>query len=350
MRGAAHLFHEAALAITVSINLGVELVHQTGLLVLARDRVTGVGVVGISPGTLLGESVGKTVLGGVSAVIAGEVVVLLAVVTSGAETSTGGVQLTLIEAGSIVTVTGSVVVVTMAGSTANVVVVVVARAFTDGTEATSCASTNVLRDTLESIIALLAAGKSSTLVLELVHGHGRKSSGAVVGGLVVVNLVDGNGGVNNVGLDGLLLDDRLDSLVDVVVNVLTANGSSGALAVCGAIYATLILEASLLVDKVPLGGVVITVVELAMLNGTKLSSVLLGEDLAVLDGLDCAVVVVLVDLLINSSLNLLVNVRLDNLVLNSRSNSLVDSGVVVSRLRHEVGDSCLSLVHCEVLY
>ena len=169
----------------------------------------------------------------------------------------------------------------------------------------------------------------------------------MVGSLVVVNLVDGNSGVDNVGLNGLLLDDRLDGLVDVVVDVLTANGSSGALAVCSGVYATLILEASLLVDEVPLGGVVVTVVELAVLDGTELSSVLLGKDLAVLDGLDCAVVVVLVNLLINSGLDLLVNVRLDNLVLNSGSNSFVDSGVMVSRLGHEVGDSCLSLIHCE---
>ena len=382
MRGRIHLFHEAALTIAVRVDLGVELIHQTGLLVLARDGVTGVGVVSISPRAVLSEGVGQTVLGGVSAVVAGEVVVLLAVVTSGAsssssrtgtytsltvtsqtranraaavgvcasETGTGSVQLTLVKAGSIVAVAGSVIVITVAGSAGDVVVVMVTRALTDGTEATSCTSADVLGNTLEGIVALLATGKSSTLRLELLHGHGRKSSGAVVSGLVVVNLVDRNGGVNNVGLNGLLLENRLDGLVDVVVDVLTADSSSGALAVCGGIYTTLILEASLLVDKVPLSSVVVTVVELAVLNGTKLSSVLLGENLTVLDGLDCAVVVVLVNLLVNSGLNLLMNVRLDNLVLNSRSNSLVDSGVVVSRLGHEVGDSCLSLVHCEVLY
>jgi hypothetical protein len=379
---ALHLFHETALAITVGVNLRVKLVHQARLLVLARDGVTGVGVVGISPGSILSEGVRQTVLGGVSAVVAGEVVVLLAVVTSGAsgsgsgastktsltvasearagraaavgvcacEAGTGSVQLTLIETRGVVAVTGSVIVVTVAGSTGDVVVVAVTGAIADGTETTSCASTDVLGDSLEGIVTLLATSKSSAFGLELFHRHSRKSCGAVVGSLVVVNLVDGNGGMDNIRLDGLLLDDRLDGLVDVVVNVLTANGSSGALAVCGGIYATLILEASLLVNKVPLGSVVVTVVKLAVLNGTKLSSVLLGEDLAVLDGLDCAVVVVLVNLLVNSGLNLLVNVRLDNLVLDSRSNSLMDSCVVVSGLGHEVGNSSLSLIHCEVLY
>lgn len=133
-----------------------------------------------------------------------------------------------------------------------------------------------------------------------------------------------------------------------VVDVLTANGSSSGLAVCSRIYAALILEASLLLNEVPLGGVVVAVVKLAVLNCTKLGGVLLRENLAVLNGLNCAVVVVLVNLLVNGGLHLLVYVRLDDLVLNSRGNSLVNSGVVVSRLGHELGDSCLSLVHCDV--
>jgi hypothetical protein len=41
----------------------------------------------------------------------------------------------------------------------------------------------------------------------------------VVLSLVVVDLVDGDGGVNNAWLDGLLLDDWLDVLVDVVVDM-----------------------------------------------------------------------------------------------------------------------------------
>lgn len=41
----------------------------------------------------------------------------------------------------------------------------------------------------------------------------------MVSGLVVVNLVNRNGSVNNVGLDGLLLNNGLDSLVDVLNDV-----------------------------------------------------------------------------------------------------------------------------------
>ena len=89
----------------------------------------------------------------------------------------------------------------------------------------------------------------------------------------------------------------------------------------------------------------VTVVELAMLNAAELGSVCLGEDLTVVDGLDGAVVVVLVNLLVNGSVDLLVLVRLDRLVVDSRGNRLVDGCVVVTGAAHEVGDSCLRLIH-----
>jgi hypothetical protein len=87
---------------------------------------------------------------------------------------------------------------------------------TDVAEATSCATSNVLGNTLKLIVALLAAAKDATLSLELVHGHGGQSSGLVVGGSVVVDLVNGDSGVYNIRLDNLLLDYGLDSLVDVL--------------------------------------------------------------------------------------------------------------------------------------
>jgi len=302
----------------------------------------------------------------VGAVVTSEVVVLLAVVTSSpgssagnsacdtslvrvctSEARAGAVQLTLAETSSIVAVTSGVIVVAVARSARDVVVVAVTLGVADDTETTSSTSTNILGDTLEGVVALFTTSESSTLLLELIHSHGRESCSAVVGGLVVVNLVDGNGGVDDVGLNSLLLNNRLDGLVDVVVNVLASNGGSSALAVCGGIYATLVLEASLFIDEVPLRGVVIAVVELAVLDSTELSSVLLRQDLTVLNRLNSAVVVVLVDLFVDGSLNLFVHMGLDNLVLNGRGNSLMDGGVVVSRLGHEVSDSCLGFVHCD---
>lgn len=129
-----------------------------------------------------------------------------------------------------------------------------------------------------------------------------------------------------------------------MVDVLAANSGRGTLAVSRLVYTPLILEQLLLSKKSPLCGIGITVVKLAMLDSTELSSVLLGKNLAVLDGLNSAVVVVLVDLLVDCGQDLFVLVRLDDLVLDSRGNCLMDGGVVVSRLGHEVGDCCLGRV------
>jgi hypothetical protein len=236
---------------------------------------------------------------------------------------------------------------------------------TDVAKATSGSTADVLGHTLELIVTLLAAAENTTLALELVHGHSRESSGLMMSSSIVVNLVDGNSGVDNVGLDDLLVDDRLDGLVDVlegvsddygtlrngeiyVVDMFAADGGGHALALCGALNAPLVPELSLLLHKVTLGGVMVTVVKLAVLNGTELGSVCLGKNLAVLDGLDCAVVVILVDLLVYSSVDLLMLVRLNGLVDDSRGNGLMNCGVVVTRLVGEVGESCLDLVHVDV--
>ena len=55
----------------------------------------------------------------------------------------------------------------------------------------------------EAILALLAADERAALCLELGHGDGGESRCGVVLGGVVVDLVDGNGGVGDVRLNGL---------------------------------------------------------------------------------------------------------------------------------------------------
>jgi hypothetical protein len=55
----------------------------------------------------------------------------------------------------------------------------------------------------ETVSALLATGEGTARLLELLHGDSRKSRSGVVLGSVVVNLVDGDGGVGDVRLDGL---------------------------------------------------------------------------------------------------------------------------------------------------
>jgi hypothetical protein len=52
-----------------------------------------------------------------------------------------------------------------------------------------------------------------------------------------------------------------------VVDVLSANSGSNALAVGGVIDLPLVGKLGLLLDQVPLGGIVVAVVKLAVLNG-----------------------------------------------------------------------------------
>jgi hypothetical protein len=63
--------------------------------------------------------------------------------------------------------------------------------------------------TLESIVALLAAAQDATLPLEVIHAHWRERRCSVMLRGVVVNLVDGDGGVDNRWCDGFLLDIRV---------------------------------------------------------------------------------------------------------------------------------------------
>lgn len=189
--------------------------------------------------------------------------------------------------------------------------------------------------TLEAIVTLLAASQDTTLLLKVGHGDGRESRGGVVLSSVVVNLVDRDGGVDNVRLDGLLVDDGLDGLVDVVVDVLTADGGCNRLRVHSLELGALVSELGSLSGEALLDLGVVAVLERAVLDGGKVVVVLLGENLTVLDGLDGSVVVVLVNLLVDGGLDLLVLLELVALVGDSGSDLLVDSGVVVSRLGHE---------------
>lgn len=203
-------------------------------------------------------------------------------------------------------------------------------AITGVTEASGCASADVLGYTLELVVTLVTASQRTSLMLEVTHAHGGQSSSLVVGSRVVVNLVDGDSGVHNIGLDSLLLNDRLDSLVDVVMHVFASDGGRDALALRGTLDEPLIFELRLFLNKIPLRGIVVTLIKFAVLNGTKLGRVLLWQDLAILNWLNSAVVVVLVDFLVYCCVDFLVLVRLDCLLSHRRSDSLVDGGVMVS--------------------
>ena len=309
-----HLVHETLLAVVVSVLHGVELVKKRRLGLLG-GRVTSLGRVKTGTGGRV-TSPGRLKSGA----------------DAGADTSTSG----------RVTKTGrrGVVVIARAngsasGSTREMVVL------GGGTNSSALKSAaggagRMAADgaglTLETIVTLLTSSQDTALLLKVGHANGGKSRCRVVLGSVVVNLVDRDDGVDDVGLNSLLLDNGLDSLVDVVVNVLTSNGGSNRLSVTLNTLDTHVTELSGL-GLQALGNLALAaMLEFAVLNSTEVVVVLLCESLAVLDGLDRGVVVVLVDLLINGGLDLLAALSVDGLVDNSGRNLLVDGGVMVTRL------------------
>lgn len=178
---------------------------------------------------------------------------------------------------------------------------------------------------LETVIALLTTGQNTALLLEVGHANSWESGSGVVLGSVVVNLMNRDCGVNDVGLDGLLVDHRLNGLVDVVVNVLTSNGGSNGRGVPGLALDSLVAELGSLQLQALSNLPVVAMLKGAMLNGSKVVVVLLWEDLGIGDGLDGGVVVVLVDLLVNGGGDLLVTLTVDCLVSDGWSNTLVDT-------------------------
>lgn len=311
-----HLFHEASLAITVRVLLGVQLVHQASLLVRAGGRgradTTRAGRVGARGSGILGSVVigDRGLSGGVS---------------------TGAVDVEHARArlpGVGVTVCGTKLVVSSVGT-----MLVGATTFgagqvggTASTLATNVAALQGLGLAVELIPPhTRLAGDMTALPLELLDGDGWHSSSAVVLGLLVMNLMHRRGAVDNMRLDGLLLDHGLDVLVNVVVNVLASGGRSLSLSAGGRANLTSVLgqtKTSMLLGDSAIDPVMVTVTELFVLGVLVDVSVLLGENLSVLDRLDSGVVVLLVDLLVHGPVDLLVLSGLDMLVLNSGLNVL----------------------------
>jgi len=209
-----------------------------------------------------------------------------------------------------------------------------------------------LRDALgatpKGIRSLSSASKGTTLLLVLVHRDRGQGGSAVNASLVVMDLVNWDSGVYDLGLNSLLVHNRLDGLVDVMVNMLALKNRSMRLRACSVSYDTLIMHPRLLSPQCPLDGGLVAVVEFPVDNLAEIALMLLGQHLLVIDGLFYSVIVVLVNLLIDGSADLFMLGGLDGLFLNGRSHTLVGGSVVVSRLGDEVVNSSLSLVHdCE---
>lgn len=208
-------------------------------------------------------------------------------------------------------------------------------------------ATNVLGLTLEPIVTLLTSSESAALALEIRHTDWGELRGLVVGGSVMMNFVDWDNTVDNVGLDDFLVHYGLNVLVDVVVDMLSADGGSSALGELSIVHFSRIPELGGLSSQLLLCAVVVAVVELAVLDSAEFVLMVLWQNLAVMNRLHCAVVVVLVYFAVGGGDDFLVLGRLHNLALNSRSDSFMDSGVVVSRLGDEALDGCFGFLHFE---
>ena len=194
--------------------------------------------------------------------------------------------------------------------------------------------------------ALLTAHQGSASFLEIVHADSGKRGCGVVLGRVVVHFMDGHSGVDHVGFDGLLVDHRLDGLVDVMVLVLARHSSSLASRTLAFDVVCLIHELGSLVGKTAIHVLLIVMLKGPVLDRHRLMMMLLGQGLGVIHRLHRGVVVVLVDLLVNDRHNVLVLGTRHLLLCHSRGDLFVNSSFMVARAGHELFDRVFSGLHC----
>lgn len=162
----------------------------------------------------------------------------------------------------------------------------------------------------------------------------------------VVFLMDGDDSVNDFRGNGLFVDDWLDSLVDVMVNMLALDSWCGGSGVSSFVSVGGVFELSSFTLELEAGLIVVVVVEL-LLDGVFHDMVmLLGEDLLMLDGLDSGVVVILVDLTVDGLGDFLMASGLDILASNGGSNALGHIGCVAS-LVGKAGNCSSGFIHFE---
>ena len=132
-------------------------------------------------------------------------------------------------------------------------------------------------------------------------------------GRSIMCLVDWDGGVYDLWVHSLLMDDWLDCLMDLMVNMLARRGREGRDGMVRLVRHGGVLE---------LGGFqletffclgLVVVVEFAVFHGDHVVGVLFGQDLLVLKRLDCSVVVVLMDFTVHCLRDVLMASGLDRL-------------------------------------
>ncbi len=162
--------------------------------------------------------------------------------------------------------------------------------------------------------------------------------------LILVDLVDGVGGVHNVLLVDLTVDDRLDVLMNVVVDVLACNSWSRFLNMLRRADVAGVLKLASLPLKLTLDLVVTTVPDLPSLYWSDLLGMSGRCGGLVADWLGGGMVVVLVDLAVDDLLVLVALGLRDVLVLDGWVDGLVDGGVCLAVAVKEGGDVLLDLL------
>lgn len=176
----------------------------------------------------------------------------------------------------------------------------------------------------------LDSALTTQAVLELIHRDCLVGGHAVVLCLFVNDFVHRLDLVGDLGHNVFLLDHRLDSLVEVVVDRLCNGGGLGGLGLLSFLLGC-VLEGGLLGSDLGLDLITLLVlVDLAFLGGLNLSGVLLSLNLLILEWLDCGVVVVLVTFAVDDLLFSSLVLVLDVLMLNCWGDSLVDGGVLLA--------------------
>ena len=167
--------------------------------------------------------------------------------------------------------------------------------------------------------------------------------------LILMYFMDGYSGVDDRWLYGLLVDNRLDGLmemiskaklfvntatdlVDVVVNVLAGNDWCNRVGFFCLTRLAAVLELHTLLLEASFDGVWVTMLVLTMLYRDNVVVMLFREYLAVLDWLNRGVVVILVNFAIDGGCCLFVSVFMNCFVGHSWSDLFVNSGVMVTGL------------------
>jgi len=162
--------------------------------------------------------------------------------------------------------------------------------------------------------------------------------------------MNGNGGVDNVWLNGFPFNDRLDYVVDVVVNVLTDDGVLGAGGL-GWEDLLFISELRLVFCESSLDFFVFAVVFVSVFNWDDIVMMLLRVNHAVLNGLDVDLVVVLVNFSVDGSCYIFMLLWRNSLFNDGWLCLLLDINGVLISVMEEFRNGLFSTLHfCGNLY